>query len=410
MASLTENTSRIANANENIKTSLLNKGAEFLEGDKIDTYSSKIDSLNVIQPGNYNVECYIRIDDVLVGDGIEFNVVGTDGTTQTATSRAAGFIYLTLNYGVGYDIQPVDTEKYYANSHELIYHIKEDGNYFSTDYYFYTARSGEEDWKITDCSNMFCENARLELFDNLLPHLSNQPINIKNMFKGTQSDPTNFEYIDRYFEIADFSKCKNVYGWCFFSIINDAEDKTINLNFPELTTGDYLFANILLKNPITLSVNVNAPKLTTCKYAFQYLGINSNLVKFTIELDLKNSTSNVTDFTNTFSFCSNGIVKIKNLNMDKVTRLSSMFYGCSSINQLTFSGSFGGLSTTTSLTLDLSTCTLLTIDSFLETMQTISVNTNGKTRIIKLSSSLYNSLTDEILDLADEKGYTLASA
>ena len=152
MASLLENTSRIANSAENIKTSLLNKGAEFLEGEKIETYSSKIDSLNVIQPGNYNVECYIRIDDVLVGEGITFNVVGTDGTTQTATSRAAGFIYLTLSYGVGYDIQPVDTEKYYANSHELIYHRKEDGNYFATDYYFYTAGSGETIPEINDCS------------------------------------------------------------------------------------------------------------------------------------------------------------------------------------------------------------------------------------------------------------------
>ena len=152
MASLLENTSRIANSAENIKTSLLNKGAEFLEGEKIDTYSSKIDSLNVIQPGNYNVECYIRIDDVLVGEGIEFNVVGTDGSTQTATSRSAGFIYLTLSYGVGYDIQPVDTEKYYANSHELIYHRKEDGNYFATDYYFYTAGSSETIPEINDCS------------------------------------------------------------------------------------------------------------------------------------------------------------------------------------------------------------------------------------------------------------------
>ena len=185
MASLLENTSRIANASENIKTSLLNKGSEFSEGEKIDTYSSKIDSLNVIQPGNYNVECYIRIDDVLVGEGIEFNVVGTDGTTQTAISRAAGFLYLTLSYGVGYDVQPIDTQKYYANSHQLIYHRKEDGNYFATDYYFYTAGSGEEDWKITDCSNMFCDNSRLELFDNLLPHLSTPGLSMIPVFKST---------------------------------------------------------------------------------------------------------------------------------------------------------------------------------------------------------------------------------
>ena len=398
MASLTENTSRIANANENIKTSLLNKGAEFLEGDKIDTYSSKIDSLNVIQPGNYNVECYIRIDDVLVGDGIEFNVVGTDGTTQTATSRAAGFIYLTLNYGVGYDIQPVDTEKYYANSHELIYHIKEDGNYFAADYCFYTAGTGEV-FEIKNCDYLFYRNGSYNNFcwsdfDNIIKKIK-QPTSAYRM----------------YFQDGNGSS----YWYVSLSIIQ----QIVNLDFSKCTSISYLLDDFGINASDinkTLTVNMDLSSCTNMSYAFR--GINygySTGYMLNIEFDFNGTTGNVKNF----SYCFSNIIpnqttfKLFNINMDNATNVSNIFtntnYG-NSLSKLTFSGSFGGLSTTTSLTLDLSTCTLLTIDSFLETMQTISVNTNGKTRIIKLSSSLYNSLTDEILDLADEKGYTLASA
>lgn len=196
MASLLENTSRIANASEDIKTSLLNKGAKFSEGEKIDTYSSKIDNLDVIIPGIYNVECYIRVDGKLISFGntysllsenitgedvsggvsdgsedsgssgnesdgsedivdsgsgedtgteefvgMDFIIIGSDGSTQEVTSREGGFIYLTLNYGVAYDVQPKEQNKYYATEHQLIYHRKEDGNYFATDYYFYTVSS-----------------------------------------------------------------------------------------------------------------------------------------------------------------------------------------------------------------------------------------------------------------------------
>ena len=88
---------------------------------------------------------------------------------------------------------------------------------------------------------------------------------------------------------------------------------------------------------------------------------------------------------------------------------NSGFKGNSQITRFTFDGSFGGLSTVATATLDISTWTSLTTEAFLETMQTISVNTNGNTRIFKLPAALYDSLTDEILDLADEKGYTLSS-
>lgn len=267
-----------------------------------------------------------------------------------------------------------------------------------------------EDFTITDCSYMFNQNARLELFDILFPHLTNQPTNITSMFTGTQYNPMNFEYIDRYLAIADFSKCEYAKSWCSSSVINDEENKTINLNFPEITIGEYLFSSIKIVNPITVNVNLNAPKLKSCYYSFQFLGSNSNLVNFTIELDLKNSTSNVNDFTGTFNGCTNGALKIKNLNMDKVTKIGNMTANCKSINQLTFSGSFGSLSTTSSLTIDLSRCVNFTVEAFLETMTTISPNESGKTRIFELSADLYNSLTDDIWDLVDEKLYDIASA
>ena len=396
MASLLENTSRIANANENIKTSLIAKGAKFLEGEKIDTYSSKIDSLNVIQPGNYNVECYIRIDDVLVGEGITFNVVGTDGTTQTATSRAAGFIYLTLSYGVGYDIQPVDTEKYYANSHELIYHIKEDGNYFATDYYFYTAGTGE-DFKIKDLSYQFYQASNFDVIDNLLNVCSNQPTNIRyfaylsafNMYEKT------YKFIE-YIKKTDFSKVTSCqYAFHDFVLPKHTDDMieiSLNLDFSSSTNLSYFFDGFN-RNPNAGSAAYDA-KMQKTRLILNINGTSSKVTNF--EGFLRNARAETSR------------VQLLNINMSKCTSNNAL-YNCYALEKLTFSGSFGGLSTTTSLTLDLSRCTLLTLEAFLETMQTISANTNGKTRIIKLPSSLYNSLTDEILDLADVKGYTLSS-
>lgn len=266
-----------------------------------------------------------------------------------------------------------------------------------------------ENWIITDCSYMFCKNARIDVFDNLLPHLSTQPIFINNMFEGTQSKPMNFEYIDRYLAIADFSQCTKVDNWCFYSKINDTVDKIINLNFPIITNGNYLFADIIITNPITVTVNVNTPNITSLSGGFQYVGINSNLVNFTAIIDLQGSTGNVTDFNYAFSGLSNGTINIRNVNMDRATRTSYILNISSGVKQFTFSGSFGGLSTTSSLTLDMTRCTSFTLEALTEMLESVSINESGRTRIFKLPSALYNILTDDIWDLADEKLYDIAS-
>lgn len=267
-----------------------------------------------------------------------------------------------------------------------------------------------EDFTITDCSYMFNENARLELFDILFPHLSNQPTNITNMFKGTQYNPMNFEYIDRYLEIADFSQCTKVDTWCFNSKINDTVDKIINLDFIEPISARYIFANIIIINPITLYLNINIPKATTIEYGFQNLGLNPSSTDFTCILDFQNTTGQVVTSTSAFYYCNKGHIKIRNLNLDKVRTIVGTFTGATAVEQLTFAGSLGSLSKSASLTLDISGCTKLSLEAFAETMTTISPNESGKTRIFKLPSALYNSLTDDIWDLADEKLYDIASA
>ena len=144
-------------------------------------------------------------------------------------------------------------------------------------------------------------------------------------------------------------------------------------------------------------------------FAYIYLANGSGSGR--IIFDFNGSTNKVRDWRSCLSKYSSGaniIKEILNINMDSVTLSTDTFYN-SQFTRLTFDGSFGGLSTTSSLTINLSSNNNLTLEAFLETMQTISANTNGKTRIIKLPSSLYNSLTDEILDLADVKGYTLSS-
>lgn len=409
MASFLENTSRIANASEDIKTSLLNKGAEFSEGEKIDTYSSKIDSLNVIQPGNYNVECYIRIDDVLVGEGIEFNVVGTDGTTQTATSRSAGFIYLTLSYGVGYDIQPLDTEKYYANSHELIYHRKEDGNYFTTDYYFYTAGSGETIPEINDCSYLLyysgynMNSKTMNHFDSIQNLIINS---VNNISKATSMCKNSYIKKDLFERIInkDFSNCTDISG-CFDSIY--IYDTKLGNNY---SCGSFSF-------------KLNLSSCTNMGSAFSsFCSTNSNYyTEFVVDFD--GTTTNVTNFSYLFKHYTVNTrsrnKKVVNINMDKCTSCSDMFYYGKTENyddilkQFTFKGSFGGLSTTASLTLKFPGASgdsrTYNYAAFIETINSVSENTNGNVRIFSVPTLIYNQLTDDDIEIATSKGYEISS-
>ena len=258
---------------------------------------------------------------------------------------------------------------------------------------------GSEEWTpITDWSYIFWATALMDNAEKILPHLAD-PTNIEGFARLATSKYYNvsFDLLDLFSKI-NFSKVTSAYNAYQYIMLpiktEDAQDINLDIDFSNATN----LSNFLGNFNYTQS---------SSEYA--------KIQKINLTIDFGGSTGNVTNF-NAFLVNTTSqtlpVLQVLNLNMQKCSNSSSMLNTSSAtptLKRLTFAGSFGGSSTTNSLTLNLSTQNSLTVEAFLETMTTISENTNGKTRIFKLSAELYNSLTDEIFDLADEKGYTLSS-
>lgn len=384
MATLRENALRIRDAKEKIRQSIINKGVDVEENVKIEEYSLAIDSISTgPEEGTYSIEVYIRVDNELIGEGVNFNVIGTDGTSTAATSRSGGYLFLTLNYNVGYDVQPAEEDKYFAESHILIYHTKDEGDYFATDYYFTTA-GGSEEWKLTNANYVAYYNK---------PAIEN----INNIVKYIDFDSINEI---EYFYTAGTTV--NKYG-----SLNANDAKELLSKITHVTKLRNSFTG-LYTIPEDITIDVNLPNCSDMAGSFSSLARYSG--KGQITFDFHGSTGKISSWNILYAYSAwrPAVKAVLNVNMDKVTGISGM-QGHTEATRLTFDGSLSNLSTNPSVTLDISTWTSLSVDAFLETMTTISANTSGLTRIFKLSAVLYDSLTDEILDLADEKGYTLSS-
>lgn len=106
----------------------------------------------------------------------------------------------------------------------------------------------------------------------------------------------------------------------------------------------------------------------------------------------------------------NGCTALKyirgNLDLSYLYNYGNIFKGCTSLITIETSGAFG-LNSTNALTLDLSSCAVFDIASFIESL---AENTTGKVRTLKLHATVYSGLTDETKALATSKNYTLASA
>jgi hypothetical protein len=83
-----------------------------------------------------------------------------------------------------------------------------------------------------------------------------------------------------------------------------------------------------------------------------------------------------------------------------------MFSKCTSLETIDTTGSFGGLNSTASMTLDISESPAFNASDFLTKLAS---NDSGYTRILKLNSTVYDNLDDETFELAAEKNYTLSS-
>ena len=104
-----------------------------------------------------------------------------------------------------------------------------------------------------------------------------------------------------------------------------------------------------------------------------------------------------------FSGCSNLKYIRGSLSFAKSTTFTNMFSGCTSLIQVGITN-FGFSASTTSITLDLSASANLDAATLITNMET---NNSGKTRILKLESSVLAGLSSAITALAASKNITL---
>lgn len=248
-----------------------------------------------------------------------------------------------------------------------------------------TAGGGGEDWKLTDLRYVaYFNKSAIDNIENIINLVDFDAITeIESFYSAGSSTKNGVLTVDAINKI--LSKITHIIKLriSITGFYNISEDATIDLNLPNCTDLYDSFNNLA---------------------NYGYGGM--------LTFDFHGSTKEVTSWGNAFYGYSSWTPIVDgflNVAFDKMTSLNSAFQRHPKATRLTFDGSFGGSSTTSSLTLNLSSWTSLTVDAFLETMTTISENTNGNTRIFKLPSALYKSLTDEILLLAADKGYTISA-
>jgi hypothetical protein len=247
-----------------------------------------------------------------------------------------------------------------------------------------TGGGSEEDWKLTDVNYVaYYNKSVIENINNIVKHIDFDSIN------GIEYFYTSGTTV-------------NSYG-----SLNANDAKELLSKITHVTKLRNSFTG-LYTIPEDITIDVNLQNCSDIAGSFNSLARYSGEGQITFDFHGSTGKISAWNILSTYSAWGKAVKAVLNINMDKVTSISGM-KGHSEATRLTFDGSLSNLSTNPSITLDISTWTSLSVDAFLETMTTISANTSGFTRIFKLPAALYNSLTDEIFDLADEKGYTLSS-
>ena len=172
------------------------------------------------------------------------------------------------------------------------------------------------------------------------------------------------------------------------------------------TNMEYMFYYDIWLKSLDVS-NWDTSKVHNMQYIFANCTSLESLDMSALDL------SNLLNFTNPFYYAS-GLKTLILPNIPKVINFDIFVYSPQvSLQNLTFSngGTFGNKSTSSSLTLN---CARFwqgktdTIKGYYENFaNSIGDNTSGKTRTIKLYTTLYNDLTDEQKALLTDKGYTI---
>lgn len=250
--------------------------------------------------------------------------------------------------------------------------------------------AGGENFIVEDCRFFFYNGYRTDMLSKIYKYL--KPIYGNYMFGAdvnTQSEETleQLTYINK----IDFSNCETIKS-IFARMIYYNFPTELILYLPKCTNASYFLYGpggiYNLKKVILKNTNL----VQNWSYSF-YTGISSSEESAQkkieeIELDMSNCT-NCTCFFN---------------------KANATLSNCPHLTKITFTGSFGGSSTTSTLTLDLSKLEAMTKDSFIAMFESLGENINGNTRILQISSTIYNTLTEDELSIATNKGYTITSA
>jgi hypothetical protein len=232
---------------------------------------------------------------------------------------------------------------------------------------------GSDKWEMDAVGYLFHNGQNQRKFDELLAHFPSQTKSLSYTFYNS--------------------------GW----MTEVQLKKVLSLDLTELTSLSYAFYSGGTSCNVDTTYYINIPKCTSMANAFY--SFNTPLAN----LDFNGTTGNVVDYNATFNSCK--IKGILNINMDKISNNYS-FFNSSSFNRLTFKGTFGGNAATPSLTLNLSQLNSnanYNKDAFIETITSLSPNESGKTRIIKIKATIYDTLSEEEIAIATGKGYTIST-
>lgn len=245
---------------------------------------------------------------------------------------------------------------------------------------------GGEEYVIEDASYLFYECARTNLFNDLKKHF--KLTNCRDMFASSSNHSDNVittEDINE-LDLTNVTSCYDMFKTS--SLLKVTGDLIFDI--PKCTTLYYFAYGYGLSDATSITF-LNSNKVTNIQQIF-YGGFNK-------DTDAQNKRMTVLRWD--LSACTN---------CNNVFFSASHTYsGCKFLHTIDFmGGSFGGNSTTSSLTLDLSKLESMTKESFINMFNSLGTNTKAKTRIFKINQAIYESLSEEELGIATGKGYTVS--
>ena len=206
-----------------------------------------------------------------------------------------------------------------------------------------------------------------------------------------------FYYLDkkeldlREYDVSDITDM-----WAMFS---DCENLT-NLNISNWCTKSAISMNRMFRNCKSLT-KLNLSNFNTFEVITMYeMFENCSSLTF---LDIRIfNTSNVANFSSMFSNCSSlEVLDLSNFDFSNAKHTECMFLGCNSLTDLRFGQSLKN-------SLNLSDCPL-THESALSVINGLAEMNIGECKFVTFNEKTYDTLTDDDIDMAMDKGWEIYS-